>query len=177
VTNGVTPVAIAIPAKEKATRGRPRGVKRPIAAQLREVADLETRQELQANESKRGQKPTQRQARLEVVEIMQVSQVDTMDTDEGDMTQLETLPETNSSETSLPRRITDRPPSAESRRPDDAPSLDLNDCQLRRRLGEATKKIESLETKYRDLRETGVKEAERNFDRLRKQSEERSNSK
>lgn len=48
-----------------------------------------------------------------------------------------------------------------------------DDPELRRKLGELTQKYEALELKYRDLREVAVKEAERNFDRLRKQSEER----
>lgn len=47
------------------------------------------------------------------------------------------------------------------------------DVELRRKLGEMTQKYEALELKYRDLREIAVKEAERNFDRLRKHSEER----
>ncbi|KAK3503064.1 chromosome segregation protein Csm1/Pcs1-domain-containing protein [Neurospora crassa] len=48
-----------------------------------------------------------------------------------------------------------------------------DDPELRRKLGELTQKYEALELKYKDLREVAVKEAERNFDRLRKQSEER----
>ncbi|KAK3398545.1 putative MAM1 protein [Sordaria brevicollis] len=48
-----------------------------------------------------------------------------------------------------------------------------DEVELRRKLGEMTQKYEALELKYRDLREVAVKEAERNFDRLRKQSEER----
>lgn len=50
---------------------------------------------------------------------------------------------------------------------------DTNDVSLRRRLGDLAKRYESLEMRHRDLREVGVKEAERNFDRLRKQAEER----
>lgn len=49
-----------------------------------------------------------------------------------------------------------------------------NDPATRRRLGELTKKLENLDLKYRNLREVGVKEAEANFERLKKQSEERS---
>ncbi|KAJ2898857.1 hypothetical protein MKZ38_003616 [Zalerion maritima] len=50
------------------------------------------------------------------------------------------------------------------------------DPALRRRLGDLTQKYDSLELKYRDLREIGVKEAERNFDKLKKHSEERTNT-
>jgi hypothetical protein len=47
---------------------------------------------------------------------------------------------------------------------------------LRRKLGEVTKKYENLHLKYQDLREIGLKEAERNFERLKKQSEEKTKS-
>ena len=48
-----------------------------------------------------------------------------------------------------------------------------SDPATRRKLGELTRKFESIEIKYRNLRDVGVKEAEANFERLRKQSEER----
>lgn len=51
--------------------------------------------------------------------------------------------------------------------------LDESDSSLRRRLGELTRKHDALEAKYRDLREIGVKEAEKTFERFKKQTEER----
>lgn len=54
-----------------------------------------------------------------------------------------------------------------------ASEAERSDPALRRKLGEITKKYENLDVKYRDLRELGVKEAERNFERLKKQGEER----
>ena len=51
-----------------------------------------------------------------------------------------------------------------------------NDSGLRRKLGEMTKKFESLEMKYQNLREVGTKEAESNFEKLKKQSEDRTKS-
>ncbi|CRK26273.1 hypothetical protein BN1708_014448 [Verticillium longisporum] len=54
-----------------------------------------------------------------------------------------------------------------------SPSREASSAQLRRRIGDLNNKCDILETKYRDLRELAVKEAERNFDRLQKQSEER----
>lgn len=56
---------------------------------------------------------------------------------------------------------------------EDVVGYDASDVSLRRRLGDLTKKYDSLEMRHRDLREVGVKEAERNFDRLRKQADER----
>ncbi|EQK98460.1 chromosome segregation protein [Ophiocordyceps sinensis CO18] len=43
---------------------------------------------------------------------------------------------------------------------------------VRRRFGDLTKRYGNLEMRYRDLREVGVKAAERNFNCLRKQAEE-----
>lgn len=48
-----------------------------------------------------------------------------------------------------------------------------SDPAIRRKLGEMTKKFENLDLKYRNLREIGVKEAEANFEKLKKQSEEK----
>lgn len=54
---------------------------------------------------------------------------------------------------------------------------EANDPSLRRRIGDLTRKYDNLEARYRDLRDIGVKEAELNYDRLKKQGEERANSK
>lgn len=43
--------------------------------------------------------------------------------------------------------------------------------ELRRKLGEMTKKYEALESKFRNLREIGIVEANANFEKLRKQCE------
>lgn len=46
-----------------------------------------------------------------------------------------------------------------------------SDPELRRKLGDMTKKYETLEVKYRNLREIGVVEANANFEKIRKQCE------
>jgi hypothetical protein len=46
-----------------------------------------------------------------------------------------------------------------------------SDPDLRRKLGEMTKKYESLDAKYRNLRDIGIVEANTNFEKLRKQCE------
>jgi len=67
------------------------------------------------------------------------------------------------------------PPSAARRPMYGAPAqTDSSDSALRRRLGEMTQKYESLEVKYQHLREIAVKEADSNFDRLKKQTDEKS---
>ncbi|KAH6631968.1 chromosome segregation protein Csm1/Pcs1-domain-containing protein [Chaetomium tenue] len=65
-------------------------------------------------------------------------------------------------------------PSSVSKRPLHTLSPEKGDPAVRRRLGEMTQKYESLEHKYRDLKEIAVREAERNFDKLKKQSDEKS---
>ncbi|KAI0132374.1 chromosome segregation protein [Xylariales sp. AK1849] len=67
-------------------------------------------------------------------------------------------------------------PYSASRRPMAASDSELNDPSMRRRIGDLSRKYENLEIKYRDLREIGVKEAERNYDKLRRQGEERTNT-
>ena len=69
-----------------------------------------------------------------------------------------------------------RQPSLQRRQAGSASDTERNDPALRRKLGEVTKKYENLHLKYQDLREIGLKEAERNFERLKKQSEERTKS-
>ena len=54
---------------------------------------------------------------------------------------------------------------------------DSSDVALRRRLGELTRKYENMEARYKDLRDVGIKEAERNYERLRKQAEDSTNGK
>ena len=68
-----------------------------------------------------------------------------------------------------------RQPSVTRRRAGSASDTERggNDPATRRKLGEMTKKFENLDLKYRNLREVGIKEAESNFEKLRKQSEER----
>ena len=70
-----------------------------------------------------------------------------------------------------------RQPSVQRRRAGSASDTERNDPALRRKLGEMTKKYEVLNIKYQDLRQIGVKEAERNMDKLRKEGESTNKSK
>ncbi|KAI9821170.1 MAG: hypothetical protein M1827_003904 [Pycnora praestabilis] len=69
-----------------------------------------------------------------------------------------------------------RQPSAARKRAGSASDNECvgNDPTLRRKLGEITKKFENLDLKYQTLREVVVKEAESNFEKLKKQTEQRS---
>ncbi|KAK0627755.1 chromosome segregation protein Csm1/Pcs1-domain-containing protein [Immersiella caudata] len=66
-------------------------------------------------------------------------------------------------------------PSSPSKRPLYSSSSEggSGDPALRRRLGDMTQKYEALEKRHQDLKEVAVREAERNFDRLKKQTDEK----
>ena len=49
----------------------------------------------------------------------------------------------------------------------------ITDPFLRRKLGDISRRYENLEMKHRNLREVGIKEAQANFDRLKKQAQEK----
>lgn len=51
--------------------------------------------------------------------------------------------------------------------------FDMCDVSVRRRLGDVTKQYQKLQARHQDLQQVGVKEAEQNFERLRKESAER----
>ncbi|RBR22774.1 uncharacterized protein FIESC28_04337 [Fusarium coffeatum] len=63
------------------------------------------------------------------------------------------------------------PPSIEAPAP--WQSYNMSDDTMRRQLEDLTRKYTALEARHRDLRDVGVREAERNFERLKKQAEER----
>lgn len=107
------------------------------------------------------------------VEIPATQLLDGMDIDEDEQDELEQLPPRPSSGSSNAPSRGAVPSSVRSQRVAD---VDMSDPSLRRRLSELTKKYETLEGKYRQLQEVGTKEAERNFDRFKKQAGERAQS-
>lgn len=75
--------------------------------------------------------------------------------------------------TNVPRATSQtRQTSVLRRRAGSASDTERNDPAIRRKLGEMTKKLENLDLKYRNVREIGIKEAEYNFEKLKRQSEE-----
>jgi hypothetical protein len=103
------------------------------------------------------------------------TQMDTMDMDDSELQNAEDSMEVDE----FPQLPIDKLPKAIARaakpQAPASPGPKTNEAAIRRRLGELASKYESLELRYRDLQNIGVKEAERNFDRLRKQGDERLN--
>jgi hypothetical protein len=109
--------------------------------------------------------------RSEVIQETKRSAVD-MD-DYGDGNVEEPTPKSIGRYTSVPRAASQtRQTSVPRRRAGSASDTERNDPAIRRKLGELTKKLENLDLKYRNVREIGIKEAEHNFEKLKKQSEE-----
>lgn len=109
--------------------------------------------------------------RNDTIQETQRSAVD-MD-DYGDEDVEEPTPKPNGRYTSVPRAASQtRQTYVPRRRAGSASDTERNDPAIRRKLGEMTKKLENLDLKYRNIREVGIKEAEHNFEKLKKQSEE-----
>ncbi|KAK4157253.1 chromosome segregation protein Csm1/Pcs1-domain-containing protein [Chaetomidium leptoderma] len=165
MTEAQDPAITAPPAtKKKGGRGRPKKVA--------------VEPEPQPAAARRGRKPAGKKSEPEeeVSEIPETQQPDATlsDIDDDDVDDLADLPVSRTPERAKTGRGSAPVPSSVSKRPLHSLSPDKGDPALRRRLGEMAQKYESLEHKYRDLKEIAVREAERNFDKLKKQSEERS---
>ncbi|KAL2153367.1 hypothetical protein VTH82DRAFT_4522 [Thermothelomyces myriococcoides] len=153
------------PTKPKGTRGRPK----------KAVAEAEP----QTTGARRGKKPTAKavepdttaEEESEIPETQQRttphSDSDTERDDSAEMPVSQTPERPKSGSGSV------APPGSALKKPLNSLSPEKGDPALRRKLGEMTQKYEALERKYNDLKEIAVREAERNFDKLRKQSEEK----
>ncbi|KAK4238630.1 hypothetical protein C8A03DRAFT_14914 [Achaetomium macrosporum] len=160
MTEAPAPAAATPPAtKQKGSRGRPKKV----------VVDAETQP---AGGARRGRKTAAKNTEVEVEEVSEIPETQQPDaTQNGGNDGQEDLTDLPVSQT--PARVGAGRGSAPvlssvSKRPLHTSSPDKSEPALRRRLGEMTQKHENLEHKYRDLKEIAIKEAERNFDKLKK---------
>lgn len=166
-------------AKTRGGRGRPK--------KSATVPDS-VQKKVEASAAKRGRRPAAKQvdeqsasvfAQSDFFEIPETQQARDMSLDaDEELDQVEDLPTFSrfSAPPSAQRINSYHIPHSVSKRSASILSHD-DDPSVRRRLGELAKKYEALELRYRDLRNVAVVEAERNFDRLKKQSEERTQCK
>ncbi|KAL2024001.1 hypothetical protein VTK56DRAFT_236 [Thermocarpiscus australiensis] len=169
MTDAPAPVVETPPVtKAKAARGRPR----------RAAADIQQHPAARRGGRKAVAKTTEPEHVVDVVsEIPETQQPEPgqIEVDEDDdHDDLAELPPPHSPGRGHANHSSAPVPSGMSKRPLSVSPSKNGDPALRRRLGEMTQKYEALELKYRDLREVAVTEAARNFDKLRKQSEEKS---
>ncbi|KAI0142781.1 hypothetical protein GGR57DRAFT_485568 [Xylariaceae sp. FL1272] len=179
----------------KASRGRPKVIKaQKIEEAGDELSEIQMESGAPPAPAKRGRKPKvihnavgtalrldaevpeTQQPGFTVEETQQVSMIVDTSIEEEEEEEDEhprelpvlSRPDYSSVQRPLPQIL-----SSASRRPVSASDSELHEPTLRRRIGDLTRRYEVLETRYRNLREIGVEEAERNFDRFKKQTEER----
>lgn len=155
------------PAKTKGGRGRPR---------KDAVVPDSVQKKAEPSAVKRGRKAAADKAGQQASAEVPETQVDGgMDIDAAEeQDQVEDLPTFSrfSAPPSAQRPSSYHVPLSASQRSASS-SLIESDPSTRRHLGELTKKYEALELRYRELRNVAVVEAEKNFDQLRKQSDEK----
>ncbi|KKY37521.1 putative chromosome segregation protein [Diaporthe ampelina] len=155
------------PAKTKGGRGRPR---------KNAVVPDSVQKKSEPSAVKRGRKAaadkTGQQATAEIPETQLDGGMDIDAAEEQD--QVEDLPTFSrfSAPPSAQRLSSYQIPLSASKRSASS-SLIESDPSTRRHLGDLTKKYEALELRYRELRNVAVVEAEKNFDQLKKQSDEK----
>ncbi|KAB5535261.1 chromosome segregation protein Csm1/Pcs1-domain-containing protein [Coniochaeta sp. 2T2.1] len=173
--------------KTKGGRGRPKKI---VTAAEEEIADSQPAPA--PAPAKRGRKPAAAAVRAEI-EIPETQQADPEPEPYPDAEAMDldlTLDPLLDPVSSTPARVAapapipasaarKAAPYSATRRPALPPpttsfsSSDNDSVSLRRRIGELTKANATLESRYRDLRDIAVRDAEVNFDRLRKQSDEK----
>ncbi|KAI1377549.1 chromosome segregation protein Csm1/Pcs1-domain-containing protein [Hypoxylon crocopeplum] len=180
--------SMAAGAKPKGARGRPRAAKAPRVSNDEEATTVDQPEPSARPAARRGRKPKPKvdtpPAEPEIPETQlvedEIPETQAMEMTElsieEDYDQIEDLPPHNRSGLTSVQRFQPHNLFSTSRRAVPASDSELHEPSMRRRVGDLTRKYETLEAKYRDLREIGVKEAERNYDRLKKQSEERANT-
>lgn len=155
------------PAKTKGGRGRPR---------KDAVVPDSVQKNPEPSAVKRGRKPAADKAAQQApAEIPETQANDGMDVDAAEeQDQVEDLPTFSrfSAPPSAQRASSYHIPLSATKRSASS-SLIESDPSTRRHLGELTKKYEALELRYRELRNVAVVEAEKNFDQLKKQSDEK----
>lgn len=164
-----TPPGSDEPVRKKGGRGRPK--KETMVPDSTQKSD-----EPAAKRGGRKKGEISAPAKDEPSEIPETQMDNMMDVDEADEgeDQVEDLPTFSrySAPPSVQRNGYYQAPLSASKRPASSSSYD-NDPSVRRRLGEMTRKYETLERQYKDLKNVGVTEAEKTFDRLKKTSEEK----
>lgn len=168
-----TPPGSDEPAVAKGARGRPRK-ETVVPDSARKLDERVATKKAGRKAAKAEQLAPQQDGPSEVSET-QVD--DLMDIDAEEHDQVEDLPVFSrfSAPPSAQRVNSYHIPPSVSKRPTSSSSRE-SDPDVRRRLGEMTRKYEALEFKYRDLRNVAVTEAEKTFDRLKQTSEDRAQS-
>ncbi|RYP07389.1 hypothetical protein DL764_002524 [Monosporascus ibericus] len=175
--------AIELNSTAKGARGRPRAAKAPKTIEVEDEIPESQPEPAAQPAIKRGRKPRAKvetppaEPEIPEPEIPETQQpVETTELSLEEDEQVEELPTYSRGVTSSVQRAQPRILFSANRRTVAASDSELNDPSMRRRVGDLMRKYQDLEAKYRDLREIGVEEAERNYDRLKRQSQEKADT-
>lgn len=168
-----TPPGSDEPAPAKAGRGRPR--KESVVPESAQKVEKPAASRRRGRKAVEPEEPVPQQD--DPSEIPETQADDHMDIDAEEQDQVEDLPKFSrfSAPPSVQRVNSYHVPLSASKRPASSSPHD-SDPSARRRLSEMTKKYEALELKYKDLRNVTITEAEKTFDRLKKTSDEKTQS-
>ncbi|KAI2469935.1 chromosome segregation protein Csm1/Pcs1-domain-containing protein [Annulohypoxylon bovei var. microspora] len=179
-------ISMAVEEKPKGGRGRPRAAKVPKTSNDEDISTADQPEPIAQPTGRRGRKPKAKadtpppepeipETQPVQDEVPETQAVETTELSVEEYDRIEELPSHRPVLSSVQRHQSHDLFGTE-RRAVPASDSELQEPAMRRRVGDLTRKYESLEAKYRDLREIGVKEAERNYDLLKKQSEEKANT-
>ncbi|KAI1461454.1 chromosome segregation protein Csm1/Pcs1-domain-containing protein [Annulohypoxylon moriforme] len=179
-------ISMAVEEKPKGGRGRPRAAKVAKTSNDSDVSTVDQPEPAAQPTTRRGRKPKAKdntpppekeipETQPAEREIPETQAIETTELTIEEHDRIEDLPSHRPGLSSV-QRPQSRDLFGTDRRAVPASDSELHEPAIRRRMGELTRKYESLEAKYRDLREIGVKEAERNYDLLKKQSEDKANT-
>jgi hypothetical protein len=163
--------------KKKAAGGRPKAVKEVPRTDYSIEASEAPKPEPKAGR-KKGPAKKEIAPEPSPEKVIPESQAPVMDVDNDADEEIEqTITKSAHARSRSDSRV--RQPSVQRRRAGSASDTERErgDPVLRRKLGDMTKKYENLHIKYQDLKEIGLKESERNFERLKKQTDEKTKSK
>jgi len=163
--------------QKKAVKGRPKTVKEVSSTNYSIEASEAPKPEPKKAGRKRGPAKKEIEPEPSPEKVIPETQASVMDIDDEAEEEIEQTITKSAPNVRSDSRV--RHPSVQRRRAGSASDTerDRGDPILRRKLGEMTKKYENLHIKYQDLKEIGLKESERNFERLRKQTDEKTKSK
>jgi hypothetical protein len=146
---------------------------RSVSAEVPEVSRLRSRAPTAAGKSNqgKGQLSVEPNQLTEAIPETQVPMMDVSDYGDGEVGEPTPIPFAYRT-TMAPSVTQSMQTSMLRRRAGSSSETERSDPAVRRRLGELTVQLEKLDVRYRNVREIGIKEAERNFERLKRQSEE-----
>lgn len=169
-------VSVAAVKQRKPTTTKPKAVTKAVKTSSRTNYSINETAPEAPQLGSRAKPASKKQTKRTVPEEIHETQESMMDmADDGDEEIDEPTLKPVPRQTAMSRATSQsRQTSVPRRRAGSASDSERNDPAMRRKLGEMTKKFENLDLKYRNLREIGIKEAEHNFERLKKQSEDSS---